>query len=125
MSMEFMTLDKIDAYRNAYESGNEVWTIVNQWEKFNRWTIGNQVARSADSISANIAEGYGRYFKKEKIRFYRYSQGSVFETIDWIRKARDRSLISSEEANQLLLKLETLPKMINRLIQYTNSKLKY
>jgi four helix bundle protein len=123
--MEYLTLEKIEAYTHAYALGNEIWELVDHWDKFDRWTIGTQVARSADSISANIAEGYGRYHKKDKIRFYHYSRGSVMETIDWLRKARDRKLISSDEANRLLLKVEALPRKINWLIQYTNTKLKY
>ena len=43
-------------------------------------TVGYQIIRSADSIAANIAEGYGRYSPKDKANFYRYSRGSFEET---------------------------------------------
>ncbi|MBA4411197.1 MAG: four helix bundle protein [Bacteroidota bacterium] len=45
-------------------------------------TIGAQFIEAADSISANIAEGFGRYHKKDKIKFYYYSRGSTFESTD-------------------------------------------
>jgi len=38
------------------------------------------MVRAADSIPANIAEGYGRYFYKESKQFYFYSRGSIQET---------------------------------------------
>ena len=49
------------------------------WTNFQKSTVGHQLVRSADSISANIAEGFGRYHKKDKIKFYRSSMGSTTE----------------------------------------------
>ena len=99
--------------------------MVADWEKFDRWTVGQQVVRASDSISANIAEGFGRYHKKDKIKFYRYSFGSMEETKDWIRKCIIRELISEEQKKYIIAELEKLPKEINHLINYTNDKLKF
>lgn len=123
--MEYLSLEKIDAYVVAYRLGNEIWEIVAGWDKFEKWTLGMQMVRSADSISANIAEGFGRYHKKDKIKFYRYSYGSMKETIDWLQKAKDRKLLSDEKADYLFSKINTLPKHIHQLIRFTNQKLKY
>ncbi|MEZ4960582.1 MAG: four helix bundle protein [Saprospiraceae bacterium] len=78
-----------------------------------------------DSISANIAEGFGRYHKKEKIHFYRYSFGSTEESRDWTRKASARKLLSQAEIAHIVGELDKLPKAIRQLIQYTDAKLKY
>jgi four helix bundle protein len=59
--------------------------------------MGEQFVAAIDSISANIAEGFGRYGKKDKIKFYRYSQGSMNESLDWNQKAKVRKLISEKE----------------------------
>lgn len=123
--MEYLNLSKIDAYTEAFALGNEIWYEVSGWEKFDRWTIGVQITRSTDSISANIAEGFGRFHKKDKIRFYRYSFGSMEETRDWLRKAKDRGLIAQEKSQSLLAKVDKLPLLINQLIKYTDQKLKY
>jgi four helix bundle protein len=40
------------------------------WQNLAQETIGKQFIRAIDAISANIAEGFGRYSKKDKIRFY-------------------------------------------------------
>lgn len=125
MAKEYLTLDKIDGYVKAYKLSNYIWNIVSKWEKFEKWTVGQQLVRSSDSISANIAEGFGRYHKKDKIKFYKYSFGSMEETKDWIRKCIHRELISEDEKNHILKELLDLPKDINQLIQYTNQKLKY
>jgi len=77
-----------------------------------------------DSISANIAEGFGRYTKKDKIKFWRYSQGSMNESLDWNQKAKVRDLINEKEYEFTFNELQKLPKAINSLILYTNQKLK-
>lgn len=86
--------------------------------------MGEQFVTAADSISANIAEGFGRYGKKDKIKFYRYSQGSMNESLDWNQKAKVRKLITVEEYEFIFNELQKLPKAINSLILFTNKKLK-
>lgn len=90
--------------------------------KKNTW--GEQFARATDSISANIAEGFGRYGKREKIRFYRISHGSIKESLDCNEKAKLRNLLKKEQYEFILKELQELPKEINELIKFTNEKLK-
>ncbi|MDX2002088.1 MAG: four helix bundle protein [Chitinophagales bacterium] len=91
---------------------------------FPKDTIGKQLARAVDSISANIAEGFGRYHKKDKVKFYRYSIGSVMEVLDWNEKSKLRGLLSQNEYEYIFQELTKLPKAINSLIKFTNEKLK-
>ncbi len=125
MSKEYLTLDKIDAHAISYDLSNTIWREVIGWESFAKWIIGKQLVDAADSISANIAEGFGRYHKKEKIHFYRYSYGSMEERKDWINKCQDRGLINSTKLSHVHSELEKLPRAINHLIKYTDEKLKY
>ena len=81
------------------------------------------MVNAVDSISANIAEGFGRYFKKDKVNFYRYSKGSLKESFDWNEKARVRELITNEEYDYIFSELNKLPKALNSLIKFTNEKL--
>ena len=87
--------------------------------------MGAQFVTAIDSISANIAEGFGRHFKKDKIKFYSYSKGSLKETLDWNEKSKVRKLITEEEYNHIFGELNKLPKSINSLIKFTNEKLPY
>ena len=125
MENTYLSIDKIFAYNRSFDLSNKIWDIVNTWENFAKFTIGKQLVNSADSISANIAEGFGRYHKKDKIKFYRYSNGSLLESIDWIKKSEVRGLLSKEQFNYLMDNFNALPKELNQLISYTNIKLKY
>lgn len=121
---KFLKLNDIEAYKTSFHLSNFVWDIVLKWDLFARKTIGAQFVNAIDSISANIAEGFGRHFKKDKVNFYRYSKGSLKESFDWNEKARVRKLLSEEEYKQVYGELNKLPKSINFLIKYTNEKLK-
>jgi len=119
----YLQLNDIRAYKIPFSLSNYVWDKVNTWDRFAKDTVGKQFVRAADSVSANIAEGVGRYGKKDKIVFYRYSFGSMKESFDWNEKAYARKLLSKEEYVHILGELLLLPREINSLIKYTNDKL--
>lgn len=123
MGSGFLKLNDIGAYKKSFHLSNYVWSIVINWDHFQKTTIGQQFVRSVDSISANVAEGFGRYNKKDKIKFYRIGQGSLLESLDWNEKARVRQLLKEEEYHKILSELKELPKEINSLIKFTNEKL--
>ncbi|MEM8527102.1 MAG: four helix bundle protein [Bacteroidota bacterium] len=125
MEKQYRSFEDLDAYKMAYELCNLIWDIVVTWDNFAKWSLEKQYTSAADSVSANIEEGFGRYYKKEKIQFYRYSYGSLQETKDWTQKARYRRLLSEEDYKKIMQRIEQLPKAINSLILYTNQKLKY
>ena len=93
MGKKYLALNDISAYRLAFNLSNYVWEIVVNWDYFAQKTIGSQFVQAVDSISANLAEGFGRDHKKDKIKFYRYSYGSLKESLDWNEKAKVRKLL--------------------------------
>ena len=115
------SLEKLEIYQESMVIGEKVWQIVDKWNFFAKDTVGKQVVKSADSISANISEGYGRYHYRESIVFYYYSRGSLMETITWVTKAKNRNLISEEIFSELSLQLEILSKRLNGYINYIES----
>ena len=121
---KFLKLNDIESFRISFHLSNYVWDVVLKWSNFSQRTVGEQLVRAVDSISANIAEGFGRYGKKDKIKFYRYSQGSLSESLNWNEKSKVRKLLSSEEYKYIFSELQKLPKAINALILFTNQKLK-
>ena len=123
MNKKFLQLNDISAYKTAFNLSNYVWHIVVKWDYSLRKTVGDQFVRSVDSISANVAEGFGRYTKKDKIRFYRISFGSLSESLDWNEKAKVRKLLKEEECKYIFKELKQLQKDINNLINFTNEKL--
>ena len=112
-----MKLEDLVVYQLAMEIGDEIHFLIEEWDSFAKWTTGKQLIESADSIAANISEGYGRFFYKENRQFQYYSRGSQSETKTWLTKARNRKQINEKAYNDLFAKLEELGKRHNNYIK--------
>lgn len=110
MEKKYLQLNDISCYKKALNLSQVVWDIVIDWDWFAKKTVGVQFVTAIDSISANIAEGFGRYGKKDKIKFYYYSFGSVKECCDWNEKSKMRKLITEDQYKFILEELQTLSK---------------
>jgi len=78
--------------------------------------IANQLLRSASSISANIAEGFGRHMGREYTHYLIVARGSTTETINWCINCRDLKLVSLPVFDHRRSQLEEILKMLNRMI---------
>lgn len=94
-----------------------IWDIVIVWDYFVKDTIGKQLVKSADSMAANLSEGFGKFFYKENRQFCYYSRGSLFETKTWIKKAANRNLIEEKTYSELAAELETIGIKLNNYIK--------
>lgn len=92
-----MKLEELQVYQLAMEIAEKIWNIVIQWDYFAKDTVGKQLIKAADSVSANLSEGFGRYFYKENKQFCYYSRGSLYETKTWLAKAHNRKLVNDED----------------------------
>ncbi|MBP6431483.1 MAG: four helix bundle protein [Ferruginibacter sp.] len=110
-------LEDLEIYQLAMEVGEMVWQIVDKWEYLNKKSVGTQYTSAADSIAANIAEGYGRYFYKDRRQFCFYSRGSLLETKTWTTKAFTRKLVEEKDYFLLIEKLKTLHHKLNIYIK--------
>ena len=121
--MSFDNLEDLEVYKRAFSLSNEVWKLVSEWKDFfAKDTIGKQLVRAADSIDANIAEGYGRFHFKENKNFCYYSRGSLLETKGFIMKCKNRGFIEVVKAEELLNELDQIHKMLNAYISYIGKK---
>src|SRR5258706_10141153 len=99
---------------------------VSHWvrtlDSINRWSTGLQVLRSADSVTANLTEGFGRDKAADKLRFYCIARASLEETLFWIRRARDRELIEYELGSSLLESYRKLSLSLQSFIRSHESR---
>jgi four helix bundle protein len=116
-------LEELEVYQKSVKLSELVWQEVSKWNYFNKDTIGKQFVRAADSISSNIAEGYGRYFYKENKQFCYYSRGSLLETKSWLEKAFNRKLISEDTYKLFMNELEAIHRMLNAYIKSIGTKM--
>jgi len=112
------TLEKLEVYQLAESFSDIIWKLVSDWDYFTKDTIGKQLVRSTDSISANIAEGYGRYYYKESKQFFFYSRGSLQETKSWLSKCKRRKIIDEVKSEELLNEEEKILAKLNGYIKF-------
>ena len=101
-----LKLEDLEVYQLSMDLSDKIWNLVIGWNSFEKFTMGTQFVKAADSKSANIAEGYGRYFFNENKQFCYYSRGSLTESKSWLTKAYRRNLINAEMFNDLSDKLD-------------------
>src|SRR5207237_10486495 len=89
--------ENLEVYQLAERLAQTVWKVARGWQQFERDTIGKQLVRAADSIGANIAEGYGRGNGPDHRRFIRIARGSVYEFKHWLRLAFGRGLLGKPD----------------------------
>ena len=116
MKKRIESFEDLDVYRLAEDLGDRIWDIVIDWSDFPKNSLGYQLVKSADSIGANIAEGFGRFHFAENRQFSRVSRGSLYETRHWLRRAYRIGLLKEEETKELRNLLEELAPRLNAYI---------
>lgn len=116
MKKKIESFEDLDVYRLAEDLADRLWDIVSTWQEFARHSLGYQLVQSADSIGANIAEGFGRFHYRENKQFTRISRGSLYETRHWLRRAYKRKQLNDVETNELKELLEELAPRLNAYI---------
>jgi len=107
--------EDLEVYQRGIRLSEQTWEIVRKWPYFHKDTLGKQIVRAADSIPANIAEGYGRYTFKERIRFCHFSRGSLFEFETHLMLAQSRGLVDQTMYSRLKEEAGTLSRLLTRL----------
>ena len=120
----------IEAWKIGREIRKEVYTLIKMLPEEEKYNLSSQMRRAAVSITANIAEGYGRYHYQENIQFCRQSRGSMYEIQDHLVTCLDENYISKENYGRIYSLSERAIKAINGYIkllqrqQQTESKKK-
>lgn len=83
-----------------------------------KFRLGDQVLRSARSITANIAEGYGRFHYLDNSKFCSNARGSCYEVLDHLITAQDEGLISVELLDAGREKFERTKSLLNGYMAY-------
>lgn len=110
---------------NSWKEGHRlvvlVYKITSKFPKSETYSIVDQMRRSSSSVTANIAEGFGRQTYKEKAQFYYLAQGSLLELKNFILIARDVGYLSVEDYNNLVEQANIAHQLLQGFIKKTKS----
>ena len=112
------TVLDLEVFKLSYQLAMEIFNVSRNFPKEERYSLTDQVVRSSRSISANIAEGWGkRIYENEFKRHLIYSMGSLEETKVWLYFAKDCIYLSKEVFDLLNIKYDELGAKIYKLYE--------
>ncbi len=107
----------LKAWQKAYDLALSIYSVTRSFPKSELYGLTNQIQRAAISISANIAEGYERQYRKEYIQFLMISKGSLGEVETYLMFAKDLGYINEEQYKELEIKRQETGKILKGLIK--------
>jgi four helix bundle protein len=117
MQPEIRSYQDLRVWKEAMNLAEAACRLTGQFPKHEIYGFTAQVRRSAASIPANIAEGYGRESRGAYVQFLRVAQGSVKELETHLLLATRIELISFAAVSSVMAQCETVGKMLRGLIR--------
>ena len=111
--MATYSFENVIAWQKAHTFALLAYRTCQKFPLTERYGLCDQFQRAAVSISANIAEGYKKLSKADKLRFFNIAQGSLEECRNYILLVRDLGYISMDEFEKLRFSIEETSKFLN------------
>jgi len=112
------TFEELACYQKAREFRKSISRFCKTLPKEEQYKLKDQVIRSSRSVTANIAEGYGRHHHQENLQYCRQSRASLSEMLDHLNVALDDEYMTNEEYDEHRRELEEVWKVLNGYIAY-------
>lgn len=112
-SAKINSFEELNVWQKSADLAVTVYKLTKSFPNKETYALSDQVQRSAVSVSANIAEGFGRLGKAEKLNFYNIAYGSLLETKSHLLIAAKLGYIASDELGETLATITSCQKLIN------------
>ena len=117
MENSTFSFTQINAWQRAHQFTKLVYKAVVNFPEYERYGLSSQFQRAAVSIPANIAEGYKRLSKAEKLRFMNIAQGSLEECRYYIILSYDLQYIDDGTYDELINVIENTSRLLNAYVK--------
>ncbi len=116
--MKIATFEDLDVWKLAREIRKDISSFAKTLPDSEKYLLYGQLIRASRSVTANIAEGYGRFHFQENIQFCRHSRGSLIELIDHLTVCIDENYMNEEHFKDLKNRILHCTKVLNGYIAY-------
>ncbi|WP_132056031.1 four helix bundle protein [Pseudocnuella soli] len=110
---------QLEVWKVAMQLVQEVYAAAKIFPKEEMFALTAQIKRAAISIPSNIAEGMGRQYKKDTLQFLHIARGSIYELDTQLTIALMNNFLQQMDFDRMIVKLDTVLKLLNGLINYT------
>lgn len=98
---KFKTFEDLEVYQVARDFRKAMYKLSHQLPDFEKFELASQIRSAAVSVTNNIAEGHGRYYYLDQLRFLLISRGSTQELIDDLNVCADEAYLEQVEIDQM------------------------
>jgi four helix bundle protein len=112
------SFEELEVWKTSQILRNSIWKLTKTFPKVEMYRLSDQLIRSSRSVSANIAEGFGRFHFQENIQFCRQARGSLFEILEHIICSYDLKYIQENEYITYRNQIFNCIKILNGYILY-------
>jgi four helix bundle protein len=117
--MSVQGLTRLEVWKRAKEFALKIYrNVLPLLPLEEKWNLNSQIRRSSLSVSANIAEGYGRFYYQDNVRFCYNARGSLEETLSHLVFAFDAQFIPETLYKELSAEGDEIDRMLNGYIAY-------
>ena len=117
--MSVNSLERLEVWKEARDFAVRVYRLaLPLLPAEEKWSLGQQLRRSAQSIPANLAEGHGRYYYQDAIRYCYIARGSLEETLSHLDLAYRLNYLPDDLFQGLVQEGEHVARLINGYIAY-------
>jgi len=110
--------ESLDVWKECCVFRKQISGTVKSFPAEEKYRLTDQLIRASRSVTANIAEGHGRYHFQENSQFCRQARGSLIETLDHLLCALDENYITEQQLNELRIQYENCIKLLNGYIGF-------
>ncbi len=107
---------QMDIWIEAYNLGKEVFDLTSNFPREEKYGLVDQLNRSSNSVTANIAEAHGRFYYADKVRVLYTVRGEIQETQSHLIVGKSRRYLEKEKCVILVGKYEKLKMKLNGYI---------
>lgn len=116
---DFQTLE---CWKAARDLRKEISAVVKEFPADEKYKLSDQLIRASRSVTANIAEGYGRFGYKDQVKFCVQARGSLTEIMDHLILASDEGLIAEAAVQNLQKQAIKCGGLLNGYIRFLRSR---
>ena len=95
----FTSFEELECWKEAVVLRKQIRIKIRSFPVEEKYKLIDQLQRATRSVTANIAEGFGRYHYQENSQFCRHSRGSLHEVIDHLIVANEEAYLTDNELN--------------------------
>ena len=114
---------ELEVWQKAHGLALATYRLTDKFPDRERFGIVSQIRRSAASVPANIAEGFGRRTTKELLQFLTNANGSLEETRYFLILSRDLTYLKNEDFENMEKQCSSVGQMIGALSRSLKSRL--